>query len=235
MIISKEVIFKGSTGRLEGKYYQSSEKGAPIALVMHPHPLFGGTMNNKVIHSIAAGFLKHNFSVLRFNFRGVGKSSGVFDHGIGELLDASTALDWLQSINPEARGCWVSGFSFGGWIALQLLMRRPEIFGFVVVSPPVNTYPFDFLSPCPIRGLVLHGGKDSTVAESEVYKLYEKLDKQRHSDVEYIMIDNACHAFKDHLSEVSNAIVAHLESRINKGSVYVKAKKDRRRKSVLQE
>ena len=98
-----EVLFNGHAGRLEGRYHQSDKPGAPIALILHPHPQYGGTMNNKVVYSLFSCFEKLGFSVLRFNFRSVGRSQGEFEDGPGELSDATVALDWLQSVNPEAR------------------------------------------------------------------------------------------------------------------------------------
>ena len=82
-------------------------------------------MNNQIVYNLYYAFAERGFSVLRFNFRGVGRSQGGFDHGAGELSDAAAALDWLQTINPEARACWIAGVSFGSWIGMQLLMRRP--------------------------------------------------------------------------------------------------------------
>ena len=122
-----EVIFTGPAGRLEGRFHQSATRGAPIAIVLHPHPQFGGTMNNQIVYHLYYAFAERGFSVLRFNFRGVGRSQGAFDHGAGELSDAAAALDWAQAVNPEARACWIAGVSFGSWIGMQLLMRRPEI------------------------------------------------------------------------------------------------------------
>ena len=139
--------------------------------------------------------VKNHFSVLRFNFRGVGKSLGTFDHGQGELIDAATALDWLQSKNPEASSYWVIGFSFGAWITMQLLMRRPEIDAFIIIAPPASSYDFNFLSPCPAPGLIIQGTDDDISKESDSYKLYEKLSKQRDSKMEYSMIENADHFF----------------------------------------
>ena len=95
---------------------------------------------------------RRGFATLRFNFRGVGKSQGVFDNGIGELSDAASALDWVQQIHPEARTTWIAGFSFGAWIGMQLLMRRPEVRGFISIAPPANMYDFTFLAPCPSSG-----------------------------------------------------------------------------------
>ena len=110
-----EVIFNGPEGRIEGRYHKSEIKNAPVAIVLHPHPLHGGTMNNKVAYNIYHAFARNGFSVLRFNFRGVGRSQGRFDSGIGELCDAAAALDWLQLQNPNARSYWMGGFSFGSW------------------------------------------------------------------------------------------------------------------------
>ena len=140
-----EVHFNGPEGRLEGRYHASSKNNAPIAIVLHPHPQHGGTMNNKIVYTVYNSFAERGFTVMRFNFRGVGKSQGEFDHGIGELSDAAAALDWLQSFNSNAPRCWVAGFSFGAWIGMQLLMRRPEVDRFLSLAPPANMFDFSFL------------------------------------------------------------------------------------------
>ena len=108
-----EVIFNGSAGRIEGRYYAGREKDAPIALILHPHPKHGGTMNNKIVYGLYRCFVDQGFSTLRFNFRGVGRSEGCYDNGEGELSDAASALDWLQSTHPHVSRFWVAGFSFG--------------------------------------------------------------------------------------------------------------------------
>ena len=120
-------------------------------------------MNNKVVYNLHYTFFNLGFSCLRFNFRGIGKSQGQFDQGVGELSDAASALDYLQLHVPNARSCWVAGFSFGAWIAMQLLMRRPEVKGFVAVSPPAKTYDFNFLAPCPSSGMLINGKNDKVV------------------------------------------------------------------------
>ncbi|HLD95390.1 MAG TPA: alpha/beta fold hydrolase, partial [Alphaproteobacteria bacterium] len=131
-----EVMFTGPAGRLEGRYQEGSHPDAPVALVLHPHPKHGGTMNNKATYALFRTFATMGFHTLRFNFRGVGRSEGAFDNGEGELSDAAAAMDWLQSIHQNPSEVWVGGFSFGAWISMQLLMRRPEMNGFVAVSPP---------------------------------------------------------------------------------------------------
>ncbi|MEM0924377.1 MAG: alpha/beta fold hydrolase, partial [Pseudomonadota bacterium] len=130
-----EVIFPGPDGRLEGRYHPQADKEAPIALILHPHPQFGGNMNNKVTYALHYGFRDLGFTVMRFNFRGVGRSQGEFDQGVGELSDAASALDYIQALHPAAKACWIAGFSFGAWIGMQLLMRRPEINGFISAAP----------------------------------------------------------------------------------------------------
>jgi alpha/beta superfamily hydrolase len=139
-----EVIIYGPDGRLECKYQPGREPNSPIALMLHPHPQHGGTMNNKVVYTLYQTFLRRGFACMRFNFRGVGNSQGSFARGEGELADAASALDWLQGYNENASQCWIAGFSFGAWIGMQLLMRRPEITSFVSVAPPANMYDFSF-------------------------------------------------------------------------------------------
>src|SRR5262249_58452202 len=100
-----------------------------------------------------------------------GGGEGPFDQGQGDLADAARALDGAQSINPEARGCWIAGFSFGAWIGMQLLMRRPEIEGFISIAPPANLYDFSFLAPCPSSGMIIHGDNDALVPSNDAVAL----------------------------------------------------------------
>jgi alpha/beta superfamily hydrolase len=208
-----EVIFTGSSGRLEGRYQHGKNTNAPIALVLHPHPQYGGSMNNRVVQILYQCFQKRGFSVLRFNFRGVGRSQGAFDAGVGELADAASALDWLQSINPNADDCWVAGFSFGAWIGMQLLMRRPELNGFISVSPPANMYDFAFLAPCPSSGLIVHGRTDQVVPEADIQKLADKLAAQKGITVNHTTVDGANHFYDNKLDELAVAVDAYLDKR----------------------
>lgn len=206
-----EVFFNGPAGRLEGKYHQSDKQNAPAALVLHPHPLHGGTMNNKVVYNLYQSFVRNGFSVLRINFRGVGRSVGSFDDGQGELGDAAASMDWLQNQNPNASSFWIGGFSFGSWVALHLLMRRPEIERFVAISPPVSAkYDFNFLSPCPAPGLIVQGDNDSVVLEENVANFYEKISKQKTYKVEYNVINGADHFFRDKLDDLSEILDQYI-------------------------
>ncbi|MFO1120446.1 MAG: alpha/beta hydrolase [Rhodospirillales bacterium] len=206
-----EVIFNGTEGRLEGRYHHSKRPGAPIALTLHPHPLHGGTMNNRVVFALFQAFQKRGFSVLRFNFRGVGRSQGRFDSGPGELSDAASALDWMQTVNPNASGCWIGGYSFGAWIGMQLLMRRPEIDGFISVAPPAGSLDFSFLAPCPASGLMVHGSRDDVVPPEAAEKLAKKLAHQRNVIIEYKVISGADHFFAEHMAELTQVIDDYLD------------------------
>ena len=209
-----DIVVNGPEGRLEARYHRAPSDEAPIALVMHPHPRFGGTMNNKVVYQIYHSFVGRGFTVLRFNFRGVGRSQGTFDNGQGELADSAAVLDWMQGIHPSASNCWVTGFSFGAWISMQLLMRRPEIHSFISVAPPANIYDFSFLAPCPSSGLILQGTADEVVPEEEVSKLANRLISQRGPGIEYRTVPGAGHFFEGKLENLSKVIDSYIGSKL---------------------
>ena len=192
-----EIIINGPEGRIEGRYLHAKKPNAPIALILHPHPQHGGTMNNKVVYTLYHTFAQRGFACLRFNFRGVGRSQGQFDSGIGEMSDAASALDWMQTQNPNASTCWIGGFSFGAWIAMQLMMRRPEISGFISLAPPADVYDFTFLAPCPASGQIIHGDKDEIVPKDSVDKLAQKLSSQKNIVIDYDTIAGADHFFSN--------------------------------------
>ncbi|KAA5601738.1 alpha/beta hydrolase [Blastochloris sulfoviridis] len=209
-----EVVFAGPAGRIEGRFHPAKSRSAPIAVVLHPHPQFGGTMNNPVVYQLYYLFAERGMSVLRFNFRGVGRSQGSFDHGQGELSDAASALDWVQSINPDARTCWIAGVSFGSWIGMQLLMRRPEVEGFISIAAMANIYDFSFLAPCPSSGLFVHGEKDSVTPVTAVQGLVEKLKTQKGIIIEQKVIPGANHFFEGKVEELIGTVGDYLDRRI---------------------
>jgi uncharacterized protein len=205
-----EVVINGPEGRLEGRYHHSKQENAPVALLLHPHPQHGGTMNNKVVYTLYHAFVRCGFSALRFNFRGVGRSQGIFDRGEGELSDSASALDWLQTYNPNASACWIAGFSFGAWIGMQLLMRRPEIDAFIAVAPPANMFDFGFLAPCPASGLVILGDQDQLVTADAVQRLVTKLMNQRDIRISHRIIAGADHFFQNHLEPLGAAVEQYI-------------------------
>ena len=206
-----EVIFNGPDGRLEGRYHHGPGPNAPIAILLHPHPLQGGNMNSRVVFETFQVFTRRGFSALRFNFRGVGRSQGSYDDGQGELSDAAAALDWLQIANPDAAQCWIGGFSFGAWICMQLLMRRPEIDSFIPIAPPANRYDFAFLAPCPASGMIIHGGADTVVPAESVIALSERLASQKRITINRHVIPNANHFFHEKLDLLTEAVGQYVD------------------------
>lgn len=213
-----EVIFNGPSGRLEGRYQPAKEKTAPIAIILHPHPhpSFGGTMNNKIVYDLFYMFQERGFTTLRFNFRGVGRSQGDFDHGHGELSDAAAALDWVQGLHPDSRGCWVAGFSFGAWIGMQLLMRRPEIEGFMSIAPQANLYDFSFLAPCPSSGLIINGDADRVAPMEDTIGLVEKLKLQKGIMITHNVVEGANHFFSEQEDELIEECGTYLDKRLGR-------------------
>jgi uncharacterized protein len=209
-----ELIINGPAGRIEARYHHESKNDSPAALILHPHPQFGGTMNNQIVYHLYYTFTERGFSVLRFNFRGVGRSQGYFDNGPGELADAASALDWLQMHNPDARSCWIAGVSFGTWIAMQLLMRRPEIDGFICIAPPANLYDYSFLAPCPSSGLLVSGEKDRVVPTQSVAELAAKTKAQRGIKLDHTIIPTANHFFEGKHDELKRVVGDYVDKRM---------------------
>ena len=171
-------------------------------------------MNSKIVYALHRSFSDRGFSTLRFNFRGVGRSEGCYDKGEGELSDAASALDWLQSINPQTHRFWVAGFSFGAWIGMQLLMRRPELEGFISISPPANLYDFNFLAPCPVSGLIVQGTGDTVVSHESVGTLVNKLRNQKGIRIDFETIEGSDHFFTNHLATLQSYVNQYLEQRL---------------------
>jgi hypothetical protein len=209
---SSEIFIPGPAGRLEAKYYKNPKFGSPVAIVLQPHPQYGGSMKNKIVQLMFNIFLENGFSVVKINFRGVGKSDGVFDNGQGELSDAAAALDWIERENLDYSQCWVSGFSFGALICMQLIMRRPEVDNFIAISPQPNVYDFSFLSPCPTSGLMIYGKKDELVPIEYIKELDNRLSAQKGIKVDFQIIPEANHFF----SKNEDSLIKNLDKYIKK-------------------
>ena len=210
---NKEIFIPGPSGRIQAKYYKNKQLGAPVALVLQPHPQYGGTMNNRIVYEIYNSFYKNGFSVIRINFRGVDKSDGMFDNGQGELSDAAAALDWIEKNNPSYSQCWVSGFSFGALICMQLIMRRPEVNNFIAVSPQPNVYDFSFLAPCPTSGNVIYSENDELVTKESINELDNRIKNQKGVEVIFSKIKNSNHFFKNKEQELSSEIEKYLKEK----------------------
>ncbi len=209
-----DILISGPEGKIEAKYSHNPNKDSPIAIILHPDPQRGGTMNTKIVFQLYKLFVSNGFSTIRFNFRGVGKSEGNFDDGEGELSDAASVLDWLQQYNTNSKICWVAGFSFGAWVAMQLLMRRPEINGFISISPPANLRDFSFLAPCPSSGLIVHGDKDTVASFESARILSEKLQKQKKVEILFKQIKGADHFYENHKDKFNSIIDEYIKKKL---------------------
>jgi len=210
---STEIFIPGPAGRLEGKYYKNPKFASPIAMVLQPHPQYGGSMNNKVVQLTYNSFLENGFSVIKINFRGVGKSEGIFDNGLGELSDAAAALDWIERENLDYSQCWVSGFSFGALICMQLIMRRPEVNNFIAISPQPNVYDFSFLAPCPTSGQVICSEDDELVTKESIDQLDKKIQSQKGIEVLFTKIKNANHFFTGREDVLKSEIEKYIKEK----------------------
>lgn len=207
-----EIFLNGGTGKIQGAYISCGDERSPCALILHSHPQYGqtgpnaGNMKNVIVNTLYNTFAENGISVLKINFRGIGKSEGEFDNGPGEILDASLALDWLLNNKPRTKIVWVAGFSFGSWVAMQITMRRPEVTNFMIVSPPYNKYDFSFLSPCPTSGFVIHGSADSTVSEEYAREFVDKISKQKLATINYEVINGADHLYRGKLDQLEGVV-----------------------------
>jgi alpha/beta superfamily hydrolase len=201
----ERLFLDGPAGRLEALHEQPVD--TPVlgcALVSHPHPLHGGTMNNKVTHTLARAFVRAGLAALRFNFRGTANSEGEYDDGIGELADALAAIDWLRSRHPEVP-LWLGGFSFGAAIAVQAAATI-AVDGLISVAPPVSRVASSLQSQPDCPWLVVHGDADEVVAVDESITWVNAL----RPGPELVIIPGATHFFHGRLIDLKEAAVTFI-------------------------
>jgi uncharacterized protein len=180
---------------------QSSPKG--VALVLHPHPLGGGTMHNKVVFRAAAALNDAGLTVLRINFRGVGQSTGEHDEGRGELDDVRAGLEYLSQQYPGQR-ITVCGFSFGARVGLEVGIHDPRVAYLIGIGTPLEKYDFSFLAQCRKPLLLVHGEHDEFGDVEHLRKVVTDLEKN--TPVQLVVIPGAGHFFDDSLDELKQAI-----------------------------
>ena len=205
-VFHRSVNLVGAAGQLEALLWTSSLDDPPlVALVCHPHPLFGGTMHNKVVYQTAKILHRHGMAVLRFNFREVGLSEGTHDKGRGEADDVRTAVDYLAAEFPS-RPILLAGFSFGAWVGLRVGCEDSRVSDLVGLGIPVNDSDFSYLADCAKPKLFLLGGRDQFASRERVEKLFLQLPEPK----ELYFVRDADHFFKDHLPEMAGALDAWL-------------------------
>jgi len=189
-------------GTLEAILKEPAGEPKGVALVCHPHPLGGGTMHNKVVYRAAAGLVEAGLVALRFNFRGVGASSGAHDDGIGEKQDVKDALGFLAENYPQ-QPVTLAGFSFGSRVGSEVSLDDERIVRLVSIGTPVDKYDFSFLKNNRKPILFVHGDRDEFGAVENLEKLVEQVEA---SDKQLIVFENCGHFFDEHLNELKNAV-----------------------------
>jgi uncharacterized protein len=191
-------------GRLEAILKQPHAKPARgVALVLHPHPLGGGTMHNKVVFRAAGALNDAGLTTLRINFRGVGQSTGTHDEGRGETEDARAGLDYLAEHFPDER-ITLAGFSFGARVGLEVGISDERIHRLVSIGTPVDKYDFSFLTNCRKPILFVHGDRDEFGSVDNLRALVAKLPAEARAQLQ--VIENADHFFEGRLDAMKRAI-----------------------------
>lgn len=207
---SQNFFLEGPAGRLESILWTPTRAGSPplAALVCHPHPLFGGTMHNKVVYNAAKTMDALGIPVLRFNFRGAGLSAGTHDEGVGEQGDVQTALDFLADQFLRVP-LIVAGFSFGSYVGLRVGCRDQRVVELIGLGIPVNSTDFSFLQDCPKPKLLVQGGEDQFGARNKVAQAAGLSP----GETELVIVEHADHFFAGHVDEFNAAIRSWLTRR----------------------
>ena len=173
----------------------------------HPHPQLGGTMQNKVVYQAAKGLARIGCGVLRFNFRGIGRSAGQFDEGVGEIADFAAALDYMAAHYPSVR-LWAAGFSFGSWVALETGAVDDRVSALIGIAPPVatsisgKTYAFPNTVASTKPKFLIQGEADDVCPVEALWRFYGLLQEPK----ELVLIDAADHLFEGKTQEVGEAL-----------------------------
>jgi alpha/beta superfamily hydrolase len=204
---SRSFFLEGAAGRLEAILWRPSDHVRPplVALVCHPHPLFGGTMHNKVVYNTAKSLDALGLPVLRFNFRGAGHSAGEHDRGHGEKDDVRAALDFLAAEFPNTP-VLLAGFSFGAWVGLRVGCEHARVSHLIGLGIPVNSTDFSFLQQCAKPKLFVHGSNDQFGAIDKVKALVGSIHGERH----LVVVEGADHFFAGKLDQLDAAITNWL-------------------------
>ena len=200
--VSERMFIDGPAGRLEAILDEPRDGPATgCAVVCHPHPQHGGTMHNKVAHTLARSFVRSGFAVLRFNFRGTEGSEGEYDHGVGELDDALAAMAWIQDHQPDVP-LWLAGFSFGAAIAVRAAVAHP-VAGLISVAPAIYRFAgnLDGQPDCP--WLIIQGDEDELVEVDETVEWVDSLAP----GPELLIMTGAEHFFHGRLHELREAVM----------------------------
>jgi alpha/beta superfamily hydrolase len=182
-----------------------------VALVLHPHPLGGGTMHNKVVFRAAAALNDAGLIALRINFRGVGQSTGEHDEGRGERNDVRAGLDYLSANYPELN-ITLCGFSFGARVGLEVGIEDPRVKYLIGIGTPLDKYDFEFLQACRKPLLLVHGEHDEFGQVERVKEMAAELGQK--TQVRLVVIPGAGHFFENGLDDLKRAITDWISEQL---------------------
>lgn len=191
-------------GQLEAIYRPATARAERVALVLHPHPLHGGTMHNKVVHRTAKALEAAGLVTLRINFRGVGASSGTYNEGRGECDDAATAFAWLRRQQPAAREALVAGFSFGASIALRFGCAEPRAARVIAIGTPGRWVTAAALTACAKPIDFIHGARDDVAALADLEAVLAAAVRSAPTGLH--VVAGAGHFFADQLDELGRIV-----------------------------
>jgi alpha/beta superfamily hydrolase len=197
------LFIPASIGQLEAILKEPTNDVRGVALVCHPHPLGGGTMHNKVVYRAAAGLVEAGLITLRFNFRGVGNSSGEHDDGNGEKDDVKDALNYLSENYPN-QPITFAGFSFGSKVGTEVALDDQRIARLVSIGTPVDKYDFSFLKQCRKPILFVHGDRDEFGSIESLNSLVAQVAEN--TETKLVVFENCGHFFDKHLEELKDAV-----------------------------
>ena len=209
-VFHRRLFLQGPAGRLEATLWTrpENERVRLSAVVCHPHPLFGGTLHNKVVYQVAKTLHRLGAPVLRFNFRGAGMSEGKHDHGRGESDDVRVAVDFLSETFPAAP-ILLAGFSFGAAVGLRVGCSEERVAALVGLGLPVNDSNFSYLESCTKPKLFVQGERDQYGSMEKMRALFSTVPEPKHM----VVVDGADHFFTGKLGEVDVAVREWITSR----------------------
>jgi alpha/beta superfamily hydrolase len=206
-VFHRSFFLEGPAGRLEAMLWTTPAASLNlVALVCHPHPLFGGTLHNKVVYQAAKALHRKGIPVLRFNFRGAGLSEGEHDRGSGEQQDVRTALDYLAKEFP-GRAILLAGFSFGSWVGLRVGCEDDRVTALIGVGIPVNKYDLSYLTDCAKPKLFIQGENDEFGPRADAEAFVSTLPEPKR----LVVVGGADHFFVGKLDQVGAAIDQWME------------------------
>lgn len=203
--LEEKIRLPSGRHRLEG-YWQAGARNKGV-VITHPHPLYGGTMDNPVVETIKSAYRQNGYATLRFNFRGVGGSQGNFDNGLGEQDDVRAAIDYVENMDVSAID--LAGYSFGAWVNTGVVTdSRTSIMSMMMISPPVGFIEFETVTAMNCLKLVVTGSRDDIAPVNQIRDRMPAWNPE----AQFEIIDGCDHFYAGHLDKLQSILTQYLKS-----------------------